>query len=260
MRATDDSDDDGGESVLLLFPIRAFPEDLEMGRYGPRSTTLEIADNDGEKAVTVSFEAANYTAEEGGSDATVRLRLDAAAGRAVTIPLTTSNRSARSGDDSGVPSSVTFGASETVKSFTLTATDDSADDDLESVAIGFGPLPSRVSAGSPSQAVVNLTDNDGDEDMLTITFDAGAGTEGAPSRAARPALLSGARESQVGSALLHRPDLRPGSGQLRDRIHSEVAFAAEHQKLRDARCFASPTPCTREKPPAPKAQMIRELT
>ncbi len=49
------------------------------------------------------------------------------------------------------------------------------DDDLESVAIGFGSLPSKVSAGSPSQAVVNLLDNDGGEEMLTVRFDASAG-------------------------------------------------------------------------------------
>ena len=75
-----------------------------------------------------------------------------------------------------MPSSVTFGASETVKSFTLTATDDAADDDLESVAIGFGSLPSGVSAGSPSVAVVNLTDNDGGTDMLQVNFTTRAAT------------------------------------------------------------------------------------
>ena len=85
VRVTDDSDDDDGESVLLGFRS-LFPDDLEVGRYGPGSTTLRIDDNDGETAVTVSFEAANYTAEEGGATATVRLLLNAAPGRTVTIP------------------------------------------------------------------------------------------------------------------------------------------------------------------------------
>ena len=174
MRATEDSEDDDGESVLIQFR-RWSQADLEGGRYGPHNTTLHIADNDGEKAVTVSFDAANYTAAEGGATATVRLRLDAAPGRSVTIDLTKTHRGATAADYSGLPGSVTFGASETAKSFTLTATDDSADDDLESVAIGFGSLPSKVSAGSPSQAVVNLTDNDGGEEMLTVRFDASAG-------------------------------------------------------------------------------------
>ena len=174
-RATDDSDDDDGESVLLHFR-RLFPDDLKAGRYGARVATLHIDDDDGETAVTVSFESANYTAAEGGAAATVRLLLDAAPGRPVTIELTATGRGGATSADYTVPSSVTFGASETVKSFTLTATDDAADDDLESVAIGFGSLPSGVSAGSPSVAVVNLTDNDGGTDMLQVNFTTSAAT------------------------------------------------------------------------------------
>ncbi len=174
VRATDDSEDDDGESVVLHFR-RLFPDDLEAGRYGARVATLHLADNDGDTAVTVSFEAANYTAAEGGATATVRLLLDTAPDRTVTIPLTPSHRGATAGDYTGLPASVTFGASDTVQSFTLTATDDSADDDRESVAIGFGSLPSKVSAGSPSEAVVQLTDNDHGHTSLQVRFDARAG-------------------------------------------------------------------------------------
>ncbi len=174
VRVTDDSEDDDGESVLIGFR-RLFPDDLEVGRYGPHKTTLHVADNDGETAVTVSFDAANYTAAEGGATATVGVRLNTAPGRAVTIPLTPSHRGATAGDYSGLPGSVTFGASDTVQSFTLTATDDSDDDDRESVAIGFGSLPAKVSAGSPSEAVVQLTDNDHGHTGLQVRFDARAG-------------------------------------------------------------------------------------
>ena len=177
VQVTDDSDDDDGESVLLAFR-RLFPDDLEVGRYGARATTLHIADNDGETAVTVSFDAANYTAVEDGATATVRLLLNAAPGRSVTIPLTKTHRGATAADYSGLPGSVTFGASETEKTLTVTATDDSADDDRESVAIGFGSLPSKVSAGSPSEAVLQLTDNDGGVQVqsVQVRFDARAGT------------------------------------------------------------------------------------
>ena len=57
-------------------------------------------------------------------------------GSQATIDLTRTNRGgATDSDYSGVPSSVTFGASETSKTFTVTAVDDSVKDDNESVPI-----------------------------------------------------------------------------------------------------------------------------
>ena len=124
VRATDDSEDDDGESVLIALPppVSGRPGS---GPLRARAATLHIADTDGETAVTVSFDAANYTAAEGGATATVRVRLDAAPGREVTIELTKTHRGATAADYSGLPDNVTFGASETVQSFTVTATDDS---------------------------------------------------------------------------------------------------------------------------------------
>ena len=56
--------------------------------------------------------------------------------------------------------SVTFNSGDTEKSITFAATDDSVDDDGESVLLGFGTLPTGVSAGSPATATVNITDDD----------------------------------------------------------------------------------------------------
>ena len=42
----------------------------------------------------------------------------------------------------------------------MSAQDDRVDDDGESVTVAFGDLPDRVSAGSPSETLVQLTDND----------------------------------------------------------------------------------------------------
>ena len=176
VRAADDGEDDDGESVTLLFSQRGFPDDLEVDR-GPYSATVHLEDNDGTRAVTVSFGAATYAAAEGGAGAAVSVLLDGAPGRSVTVPLTATGRGASSADYAGVPGSVTFGANETRQTFTVTATDDGEDDDLESVTLGFGPLPSRVSAGSPSAATINLTDDDGGRKMLTVRFDAAKGVE-----------------------------------------------------------------------------------
>ena len=60
-----------------------------------------------------------------------------------------------------MPSSVTFDAGDTSKTFDFAATADTEDDDGESVLLGFGSsLPAGVSAGSPSETTVSITDDD----------------------------------------------------------------------------------------------------
>ena len=57
-----------------------------------------------------------------------------------------------------MPTSVTFTTSDTSKTFTFTANDDLHIDDGESVLLGFGTLPVRVNAGTPSKSTVNIAD------------------------------------------------------------------------------------------------------
>ena len=115
------------------------------------ATTVSITDDDPQ--VTVSFGAATYTAEEGGT-ATVTVTLSADPERTVEVPITTTNQGgASSADYSGVPASVTFDAGDTSKTFDFAATADTADDDGESVELGFGTsLPAGVSAGLTVEA------------------------------------------------------------------------------------------------------------
>ena len=50
---------------------------------------------------------------------------------------------------------MTFASGDTEQSFTFSATDDSVDDDDESVLLGFGtPLPAGVTAGTNNEATV----------------------------------------------------------------------------------------------------------
>ena len=163
--ATDDSVDDDGESVLLSFGT--LPTLVTAGT--PATTTVRIADDD-DPAVTVSFGRAAYTVAEG-DDVTVTVELSAAPERSVTVPLTATNQGgATSGDYSGVPASVTFGATETSKTFTFSATQDTVDDDGESVLLGFGTLPTLVSAGSTATTTVRIADDD--DPAVTVSFGA----------------------------------------------------------------------------------------
>ena len=162
--ATDDSDDDDDESVKLAFGT--LPTRVSAGTNS--ETTVNIIDNDVPE-VTVSYEQASYNVSEG-SNVTVKVTLSADPERTVTIPINTTNQGgAADADYSGVPTSLIFISGDTEESFTFTATDDSADDDGESVKLAFGTLPTRVSAGTNSETTVNIIDNDVPE--VTVSYE-----------------------------------------------------------------------------------------
>ena len=88
--------------------------------------------------------------------------------RTVTIPIIRTNQDgASNGDYSGVPASVTFNNGDTSESFTFTATDDTVDDDGESVLLTFGAMPDGVSAGTPTETTVTVSVNPADTTTLT---------------------------------------------------------------------------------------------
>ena len=109
-----------------------------------------------------------------GATQSVTVTLSADPERTVTIPITTVNQgTASDADYSGVPSGVTFLSGETSKSFDFSATQDTEDDDGESVRLGFGSMPdARVSAGTPDETTVNITD----DDVPSVTVSFGQGT------------------------------------------------------------------------------------
>ena len=163
--ATQDTVDDDGESVKLTFGS-ALPAGVSRGSVP--ETTVSINDDD-VPSVTVSFGSATYPVDEGGS-VTVTVTLDADPERTVVVPLSTTDQGGASGDDySGVPANVTFNTGETLKTFTFLATDDSVDDDGESVELSFGSvLPDGVSQGTPKETVVSIID---DETVMEVSFE-----------------------------------------------------------------------------------------
>ena len=170
VKATDDTDD--GESVTLS--LVNDPNGRVTTGNGPNSATVALEDNDGAARVTVSFGAVTYTATEGGDDATVRVELDAAPGRSVTVPLTKAHLgNATAADYSGIPMNVTFAANQTSRTFAVMATAGDGSDGGESVSIGFGTLPEGVFAGSPAATTVTLAD-DG-EQRLVVNFGSSRG-------------------------------------------------------------------------------------
>ena len=138
-----------------------------MSAGSPATATVNITDND-VRAVMVRYEQASYTVGEG-SSVDVKVILSADPERRVTISIRMLDLGGATTDDYSVtPTSLTFNSGETEKSITFAATDDSVNDDGESVRLGFGPLPTGVSAGTPREATVNITDNDTGQPLNTV--------------------------------------------------------------------------------------------
>ena len=154
--ATQDSVDDDDETVTISFG--ALPTGVAEGTVD--ETVVSIGDDDAPASVSVMFAAATYAVDEGDT-VTVSVELSQAPERELVVPLsTTDGGGATSADYSGVPTTVTFGAAETSKAFTFSATQDSVDDDDETVTISFGTLPTGVAEGTVDETVVSIGDDD----------------------------------------------------------------------------------------------------
>ena len=160
-----DEVDDDGESVKLGFG--ALPAGVASGATA--ESTVSITDDD-DPQVTVSFGAASYTVAEGGTvEVTVTLSADPE--REVVIPLTATEQDGATGSDySDLPESVTFESGDTEKTSTFEATDDTLDDDGESVKLGFGAMPAGVTSGDTAESTVSITDDDKPA-SVTVNFD-----------------------------------------------------------------------------------------
>ena len=173
------------QPALLRFsnPNQRYPDPTTgdpMGKSGTQNTTAvdgpadaartlnetrtTVANFRPGRAVQVSFDAGPYVVNEGGS-VTVTVRLDAAPGRTLDmpIPLTATSTDGAWPGDYTLPASITFGASQTSKTFTFRAVQDTRQEGEETVILGFGaPLPAGVAVGSRATATVTLTANDAD--------------------------------------------------------------------------------------------------
>ena len=127
---------------------------------GPPS--LETSGTPSPITPSVTFGPGSFTASENGATATVTVELSVPAVDDVTIPFRVQHHNgATSADYSGVPRRLIFEDGNTIRSFTVTAVDDSENDDGEKIEIEFYDLPAGFPAGARSSITVNLKDNDG---------------------------------------------------------------------------------------------------
>ena len=160
--AVEDALNESGEKLKLSFG--ALPAVATAG--DPAVATVSLLDRtqgqDLPTPPTVHFENATYAVAEG-DDVAVKVKLSKAPGSQVVIPIThTPQGATTSADYSGVPSSVTFEATDTEQTITFAADDDEHNDDGESALLAFGVLPGgiTVTTGQADEATVSITDDD----------------------------------------------------------------------------------------------------
>ena len=132
---------------------------------------VEVTVEDDEKSpLTVSFGASTYTIAEGRSEV-VTVRLSPEPDRMVTIPFDRRHEGGATSDDyRGVPDSVVFNSGVTEQTFRVTAVNDTVNDDDEYIDLAFGMLPTGVTAVSPSETSIKITDDDF-PDAVTVRFE-----------------------------------------------------------------------------------------
>ena len=169
--ATEDNLAESGERVKLSFGT--LPTDATA--VTPSETTVSIHDRtqgqDLPTPPTVHFENATYSVDEGASTS-IKVILSKAPGSEAVIPISRANRAGATDPDySGVPDTLTFGATDTEKTITFVATDDTVDDDGEKVELSFGTLPGSITAtsGEASEAVVTITDDDATAKAIVLS-------------------------------------------------------------------------------------------
>ncbi len=110
------------------------------------------------RLLRLSFARAGATVAEGTS-LLVTARLDAAADRPVSVPLTTLGGSGAFRLDNAANGMIAFGLGTREQTFTLAALQDGDSDD-ETVTLGFGNLPDGVLLSPPASLVVTIDDDE----------------------------------------------------------------------------------------------------
>ena len=168
LAAADDSFDDDGESIVL--GLGAPPTGVSVGTVASATVTINDDPNDVPGNIIVQYAVASYSVDEG-SAVTVTVELSEAPQRSVTVPITATLAGGADGADySGVPASVTFGATATTATFDLAAVHDSFDDDGESIVLGLGTPPTGVTVGTVSSATVTIIDDPNDVPDVTVQY------------------------------------------------------------------------------------------
>ncbi len=145
---------EGAETVLLTLSDPSVPAQL----LAQRTATLTIIDNDVPGVIKLG--AATYTVAESAKSVLVTVQRTGNA-EGVTVSYATVPGTATPGQDYLTANGVlTFGAGETTKTIAITILNDSLDELAETFTVTLSSPGGGATLGTPSSAVVTITDED----------------------------------------------------------------------------------------------------
>jgi hypothetical protein len=128
----------------------------------PQNAVVTIAENDpAPQPGDLQFDAAAYNVAENGGSITITVtRLNGSSG-SVSVDYTTADITATAADDyASASGTLTFPDGQTSRSFTINILDDTDYEGDEDVLLELSNAAGGASLGSPSSAVLTITDND----------------------------------------------------------------------------------------------------
>jgi hypothetical protein len=147
-----DTLDEDNETVIVTLGT---PVNATLGATTVHTYTI----NDDDLPPTIQFALASSSAAESTATANLAVNLSAASGRTITAPFTLSGTATNGPDYSATVSPLTFTNAQTSKNVTLTITNDSLDEDNETVSVSLG-TPVNATLGGSTLHTYTINDDD----------------------------------------------------------------------------------------------------
>ncbi|WP_436517882.1 YHYH protein [Ekhidna sp. To15] len=129
--------------------------------------------------VTVSASSASVAESAGTANFIVSLSTQNTSGSSITIPFSLSGTATENGDFEVSETSAVIASDATSATIQISITDDTEDEQDETIIITLGSLPSSITAGSSTDATITITDNDesgGTDTDITVSFGSATGS------------------------------------------------------------------------------------
>jgi uncharacterized repeat protein (TIGR01451 family) len=127
------------------------------GSADSSAATVSITVNDGG---TLQFNSATYSVQENDGNAVITITRTSGSAGTATVLFSTSSGTAGAADYTTVSQTITFNNGETSKTVNVPITDDTLDEADETVTLTLSQAGGTGQLGSPSTAVLTITDND----------------------------------------------------------------------------------------------------